>query len=125
METLGIKLLQRLSSSFAVLDGAPTVEYRDKLRELRRKVDPSLDALKELGRCTDQASAGANVSPTSRKRPKAQVRHIQIDPHPFDRMGIAVPMTEDEARAAYGDVLSQLRGILGVCISSLRLALRH
>ena len=90
------------------------VEHRNDLREFRKKVGVSLNVLNELGRYGDRTSVGANVSPTSRKRPKALSRRIQLDPHPFDCMGIAVPMTEDEVRAVYSDILSRLQSILGV-----------
>ena len=114
MEALGIKLLQRLSSSLISVEGVSTAEHRNELRELRRKVGLSLDVLKELGGYADRVSVGANVSPINRKKPKALARHIQLDPHPFDCMGIAVPMTEDEVRAVCSDILPQLQSILGV-----------
>ena len=125
-ESLGIKLLQRLSSSLISVEGVSTAEHRNELRELRRKVGFSLDVLKELGGYTDRVSVGANVSPISRKKPKALARHIQLDPHPFDCMGIAVPMTEDEVRAVCSDILPQLQSILGVRVSlSLWLVLEY
>ena len=117
MEALGIKLLQRLSCSLISVEGVSTTEHRNELRELRRKLGLSLNVLKELGGCADQVSAGANVPQIGRKRPKALVRHTQLDPHPFDCMGIAVPMTEDEVRAVRGDILPQLQSILGVRVS--------
>ena len=116
MEDLGIKLLQRLSSSLMSVEGVPT----------GRKVGLSLNVLKELGRWTDRAPAGPNVSPTARKRPKALARHAQLDPYPFDCMGIGVPMTEDEVRAVCGDILPELQSVLEVRISlPLRLGSKH
>jgi len=125
MEALVIKLLQRLSSSFTSVEGELTAGHRNELREFRRKVGLSLNVLKELGRYTDGASADTSVSPTSRKRPKARARHTQLDPHPFDCMGIAVPMAEGEARTICGDILPQLQNVLRVRIPSLQLVSRH
>ena len=126
MEDLGIKLLQRLSSSLMPVEGMSTAEHRNELREFRRKVGLSLNVLKELGGWTDRASVGPNVSPITRKRPKALARHTRLDPHPFDCMGIEVPMTEDEVRAVCGDILPQLQNVLEVRISlPLRLGSKH
>ena len=126
MEALGIKLLQRLSSSLMSIEGVSTTEHRNELRELRRKLGLSLNVLKELGGLADRASAGANVPPISRKRSKAPAKRIQLDPHPFDCMGIAVPMTEDEVHAVFEDILSRLQNILGVRVSPpLGLASKH
>jgi len=126
MEALGVKLLQRLSSSLMSVEGVTTTEYRQELRELRRKVGLYLDVLKELGGYVDRASDSPNVSPISRKRPKALARRAQLDPHPFDCMGIAVPVTEGEVRAVCGDILPQLQSILGVRVSlSLRPTSKH
>ena len=125
MEALAIKLLQRLSSSFTSVEGVLTAGHRDELREFPRKVELSLDVLKEFGKCTDGALAGVNVSPISRKRSKARARHIKLDPRPFDCMGIAVPTTEDEVCAIHGDILPQLQNILRVRVSSLRLVSRR
>ena len=113
-ESLGIKLLQRLSSSLIPVEGVSTAEHRNELREFRRKVDLSLNVLEELGGSVDRASVSPSTSPTSRKRPKALARRIQLDPHPFDCLGIAVPTTEDEVRAVRGDILPRLQRILGV-----------
>jgi len=121
MEALGVQLLQRLSSSLTSAEGVSTTEHRQELRESRRKVGLYLDVLKELGGYVDRTSVGENVSPISRKRPKAPARRTQLDPHPFDCMGIAVPVTEGEVRAACGDILPQLQSMLGVRTSlSLR-----
>ena len=126
MEDLGIKLLQRLSSSLMPVEGVSTATNRNELREFRRKVGLSLNVLKELGGWTDRTPAGPNISPIARKRPKPQARLTQLDPHPFDCMGIEVPMTEDEVRAVCGDVLPQLQSILEVRVSlPLRLSSKH
>jgi len=126
MEALAIKLLRRLSSSLTSANGVLTAGYRNELREFRKKVGLYLDVLKELGRYINGASTDANVSPISRKRSKARARHTQLDPHPFDCMGIAVPMTEDGARVICGDILAQLQNILRVRISPPpRLVSRH
>jgi len=125
VEDLGIKLLQRLSTSLMPVEGVSTAAHRNELREFRRKVGLSLNVLKELGRWADRIPA-PNVSPITRKRPKMLARHAQLDPHPFDCMGIDVPMTEDEVRALCGDILSQLQSVLGVRISlPFRLGLKH
>ena len=124
MEALGIKLLQRLSSSLTAVERVSTTDHRNELREFQRKVGLSLDVLKELGGCTDHASADTNVPPVSRKKSKARARHIQLNPHPFDCMRIAVPMTEGAVRAVCGDVLLQLQSILRVRIPSRWLSLR-
>ena len=126
MEAFGVKLLQRLSSSILPAERVVTAEQRNELRELRRKSDLSLDALKELDGCADRASADVNVSQTSRKRPKAQARNLQLDPYPFDCVGIPVPTTEREVRTACGDILLQLKGVFGVRVSlSLGLTLER
>ena len=117
MEALGIKLLQRLSSSLTSIEGVSTAEHRAEFRVFRRKVGLSLNVLKELGGCTDRASVDANVSPVGRKRSKTLARRTQLDPHPFDCMGIAVPTKEDEVHAVCGDILPQLQTILGVRVS--------
>jgi len=118
MDDLGVKLLQRLSSSLMPVEGVSTAERRNELREFRRKVGLSLNVLKELGGWTDRTPAGSNAPAIGRKRPKALVRHAQLDPHPFDCMGIEVPMTEDEVHAVCGGVLPQLQNILEVRIPS-------
>ena len=125
-EALGIKVLQQLSSSLVSVEEISTAEHRKELRAFRGKAGLSLNVLKEIGGCADRASVDVNVSPTSRKRPKLPARHVQLDPHPFDCMGITVPVTEDEVRAVSGNVLSQLQNILRVSVFiSLRLAPKH
>lgn len=114
MEALGIKLLQRLSSSLISVEGVLTAEQRNELREFRRKVGLFLNVLKELCGSVDRVSLGVSIPPIGRKKPKAPARHMQLDPHPFDCMEIEVPMTEDEAHAVRGDVLRQLQSILRV-----------
>ena len=126
MEAFGVKLLQRLSSSLLPAERVVTTEQRNELRELRRKTDLFLDALKELDGCADRTSVDVNMSPTNRKRPKVQARNLQLDPYPFDCVGIPVPTTEHEVRTACGDILLQLKGILGVRVSlSLGLTLER
>ena len=121
MGAFGIKLLQRISSSLLSVE-----EYRNELGDVRKKVDLSLDVLEELAKCADRVSAGANVSQISRKRPKVPARHIQLDPNPFDCMGIAVPVTEAEVRALFDDILPRLQSVLGVRIFlSLQLVLDY
>jgi hypothetical protein len=126
METIGVKLLQRLASSLMIVEGVSTAEHRNKLRKFGGGVGPSLGVLEELSRCADQFSIGAIGSPVGRKRPKAPARRIKLDPHPFDCAGIAVPMTDVEARALCDDILSQLHSVLRVRVSlPPRLVLSH
>ena len=126
MGALGVELLKRLSSSLTSVEGVSTAEHRNELREFRRKVGLSLNVLKELGGCTDQASVGANMPPISHTGSKAPSRRVQLDPDPFDSMGIAVPTTEDEVRAVCGDILPRLQSILGVRVPlSLWLASKY
>lgn len=126
MEAFGVKLLQQLSSSLMSVEAVSTAEHRNELRGLRGKVGLAFNVLTEIGGCAARASVDANVSPTSRKRPKLPTRHVKLDPNPFDCMGIAVPVTEDEVRAACGDILSQLQNVLRVRASlSLRLTSKH
>jgi len=117
MEALGIKLLQRLSSSLTSVEGISTAEHRNELREFRRKVGLSLNVLKELGGYANRTSVGTNVSTTDRKRAKAVARHPKLDPHPFDCMRIEVPMTEDQVHVVCGDILRLLQNALGVRVS--------
>ena len=117
METVGIKLLQQLSSSLIPTERVVTAELRSELKESRRKTGMFLNVLKELGKNLGQALADTNAPPTSRKRSKAPARHIHFDPHPFDCVRIAVPVTMDEARTVCGDVLSQLQNVLRVSIT--------
>ena len=116
MEAFAINLLRQLFSSLMLVERVVTAEQRKELRESRRKMELSLNALEELGRCTDRASADVDVSPTSRKKPKALARHSKLDPYPLDCMGLAVPTTEREVRVAYGDTLLRLQVVFGVRI---------
>lgn len=126
MEALGIKLIQRLSSSLLSIEAVSTAEHRNELRGFRRRAGLSLSVLKELVGCTGRTSVNASASSTSRKKLKAPARHIQVDPNPFDSMKIAVPVTEDEVRAVFVDILPQLQSILRVSVFlSIRPTPRH
>ena len=114
MEALGIKLLQQLSSSLMPVEEVATTERRNELREFRRKVGSSLDALKMLGGYMNRASIEINASSAGRKKPKASGRQLKLDPDAFDRMGMTAPTTEGEVRVVCGDILLRLKGILGV-----------
>jgi hypothetical protein len=116
MEALGIKLLQRLSSSLTRAEKVVTAEQSNELGEFRRKTSLSLNALKELDGCVDRAPASVNMSPTTRKKPKSLARKLQLDPYPFDCAGIPVPTTEHEVRTACGDILLRLKSVLGARI---------
>ena len=117
MDALWVKLLQRLSSSLMAVGGMVTVERCNELRGFRRKVVLSFGVLKELGGCTDLVLVDANVSTTNRKKQRVPARCLQLDPDPFDRMGIPVPATDHDARITYGEILHTLKGLLEVCIS--------
>jgi hypothetical protein len=126
MEASGIKLLQRLSSSLLSVEVVSTAEHRNELREFRRTAGLSLSVLKELAGCAGRASVDVSAPSVSRKKSKAPTRHIRLDPHPFDCMRIAVPVTEVEVRAVCVDILPQLQNILRVSVSpSLRPASRY
>lgn len=126
MESLSIKLLEQLSSSMMPVERALPAEQRNRLRELRRKMGLTLDVLTQLDGCVDQASVGANVLQTGRKKPKASARKLRLDPDPFYCAGIPVPTTEHEVQTAYGDIFLRLKGTLGVRVPlSLRLASKH
>ena len=114
-EALAIKLLQQLSSSLVPVEGVVSTEHRNELRGLRRVAALSSNALKELGGCTDGGAADANGPSASRKKLKESTKRLaQLDPHPFEYMGIAVPTTEREVRSVCSDILLQLQDILGV-----------
>lgn len=117
METLGVKLLQRLSSSLISVEGVSTLEHRNQLREFRKELGLSLNVLKELGRCADRTLVDAKVPPTNRKGPKGLARRTQLDPHPFDCMGVPVPTTYHKARVVCGEILPRLQNILRVRVS--------
>jgi hypothetical protein len=91
-----------------------TTEHRNELREFRRKVGSSLDALKMLGGYMNRASIEINASSAGRKKPKDLGRQLKLDPDAFDRMGMTVPTTEGEVRVVCGEILLRLKGILGV-----------
>jgi hypothetical protein len=125
MEAMGIKLLQRLSSSLMPVEEVATAKHRNELREFRRRVDSSLDVLKALGGYIERASVEANASSTTRKKSKAPGKQLKLDPQPFECMGITVPTTEREAHAVFSDILLQLQGILGVRLSLSPLSRIH
>ena len=123
METMGVRLLQRLSSSLQSAEVALTTQHRNEFREFRSKAGQSMAVLKELAKCADRGSADTNTPATGRKKSKAPAKHIRLDPHPFDCMRISVPVTDGEASVVRVDVLLQLQNVLRVSVSlSLRLA---
>jgi hypothetical protein len=91
MDATSINLLQRLSSSLRSVKYPSTTDVLPALRASRRKVELSFGVLRALEENDD------------------------IDPLPFDSMGIAVPTTSAEVRGVYVQVLSQLRSMLEVC----------
>lgn len=109
-EALGIRLLERLSSSLMPAERVLPAEQSNELREYGRKMGLSLDALKELDGYVD----GVNVFPTSRKRLKASARKSRPNTDAFHRAKIPVPTTVHEAHTARGDILLLLKGVLGV-----------
>ena len=116
LEALGIKLLRRLSSSLTSIEPISKAQHGKELRDFRKKMDLSLNVLTELSGCMGKASAGGNTAPVSPKRLKGRARRLSLNSDPFDRMQLATPATEDQARAMCSDILLQLQGILGVCI---------
>ena len=113
MDTIGMRLLQRFSSSLLFADYPTSADAPPNLRVFWRKVELSSSVLKNLENTTN-ASIGRNISPVSRKKGKGIVNNRRIDPLPFDSMGIAVPTTDTEVRDVYVEILSQLRSILEV-----------
>lgn len=124
-EALGIKLLQRLSSSLTSVEAVSNTQHRRELRDFRKKIALSLNALTELSGCAGKALAGADRSPVSPKRLKGRARRMSFNPAPFDCMQVATPGTEDQARAVCGDILFQLQDILEVRSLSPRSVLRY
>ena len=101
MEAFCIRLLKRLSYSLVSAEEVLAAEHRNELREIRKEVSLSLNVLKELGSCADRTSVGVNMSPVSRKKPKAPAKRI-------------------------GDILPRLQSILGVRVSPpLRLVSKY
>ena len=115
---MGMRLIQRFSSSVSSVKYPSTADVPLNLRASRRKVELSFDILKNLEENARGALTGGNVSPVSRKKGKTATSNRRIDPLPFDSMGIAVPTTDAEVRDVYVRVLSQLQRILEVCAYS-------
>ena len=114
VDTISMRLLQRLSSSLLFAEYPSVADAPPDLRVFWRKVELSFNVLKELDEHASGALTSGNISPTSRKRGKQTFKNRRIDPHPFDSLGIAVPTTDVEVRDAYTGVLAQLRSILEV-----------
>ena len=91
MDATSMHFLQRLSSSLRSVNYPSTADVLPTLRASRRKVELAFGVIKALEDNTD------------------------IDPLPFDSMGIAVPTTAVEVRGVYVQVLSRLRSVLEVC----------
>ena len=115
MNAIGMRLIQRFSSSLLSAKYPSAADVPPTLRASRRKVELSFDALNNLEENAKGALTGGNLSPVSRKRGKVVTSNRRIDPLPFDSMGIAVPTTDAEVRDVYVRVLSQLQRILEVC----------
>jgi len=115
MDTMSMKLLQRLSSSLLFAEYPSAANAPSDLRVFWRKVERSLNVLKELEENARSAFNSGNMSPVSRKKGKQAAKNRRIDPLPFDSMGISVPTTDAEVGEVYAGVLSQLQSILEVC----------
>ena len=114
--TLSMQLLQRFSSSLLSAEYPSPTDAPPNLSELLKKVALSLDALECLQYNAYDALTGRTTSPAARKKRKAAAQYRYIDPLPFNSIGIAVPTTDVEVRDACDRVLSQLQGILEVCV---------
>lgn len=125
LEALGIKLLQRLSSSLTSVEAISKAQHCKELRDFRKKIALCLNALTELSGCMGKASARADMSPVSPKRLKGRARRMSLNPDPFDCMQVATPATEDQARAMCSDILLQLQDVLGVRRSLPPFAFRY
>ena len=112
---IGMRLIQRFSSSLLSAKYPSTADVPTNLRASRRKVELSFDVLENLEENAKGALTGGNISPVSRKKGKAIASNRHIDPLPFDSMGIRVPTTDVEVRDVYVRVLLQLQHILEVC----------
>ena len=114
MNTMSMRVLQQFSSSLLAAEYPSTSDDTPNLRALRRKVDRSFNILKNLEENASIALTGENSSLVGRKKGKAITKIHNLDPFPFDSMGIATPITDTEVRDVYLKVLSQLRNILEV-----------
>jgi hypothetical protein len=115
MDTMGMRLLRRFSSSLLSTEYPSGADAPPNLSVSRRKVELLFNILKNLQENTESALAGGNVSPVSRKKIEMVANDRRIDPSPFDSMGINVPTTDAEVRDVYVVALSRLRSILEVC----------
>ena len=114
VDTMSMKLLQRLSSSLLFAEYPSAADAPPDLRVFWKKVELSFNALKELEEHLVTVPNSGSMSPTSYKRGKQAVKTRRIDPLPFDSMGIPVPMTDMEVRDTCIGILAQLQGILEV-----------
>lgn len=109
-----MQVLQQFSSSLLAAEYPSTSDETPNLRALRRKADLSFNVLKNLEENARGALTGENASLTGRKKGKAATNIRNLEPLPFDSMGIAVPNTDAEVRDVYLKVSLQLRGMLEV-----------
>lgn len=116
MDSLGMRLLQRISSSLLSAEHPSAAGALSKLHTFCRKVELSFDVLRVLEENFSSAFAEGNKSPVSRKKYKATTNDRRIDPFPFHSVGITIPTTDVEVRGACVVVLSQLKGILKVWV---------
>jgi hypothetical protein len=115
MDTMGMRLLRRFSTSLLSVEYPSVANTPSNLRVFQRKVELSFNILRDLQESADSALAAGNISPVSRKKGRAVANKRRIDPSSFDSMGITVPTTDAEVRDVHVMVLSQLRSILEVC----------
>jgi hypothetical protein len=113
MDTTGVHLLQRFSSSLTSAKYPSTAGVLPNLHASRRKVELCFDIVKVL---EENGLTRENKSPVGRGKGKA-VRGL--DPLPFDLMGVTIPTTAVELRDVYNRVLSQLQSVLEVCVFNL------
>lgn len=111
VDTISMKLLQRLSASLLFAEYPSAADSPPDLRAFWKKVESSFHLLKEL---EEHSNTSGNLSSISHRRSKHSAKNRRIDPLPFDSMGIAVPTTDVELHDTCIGVLAQLQGILEV-----------
>ena len=112
-ETASVQVLWRFSSSLTSTE-YPTPNVAPSLHESRKKVELSFRILTILEENAGRFLKKENAFPVIRKKGKADTTNPNIDPLPFDYMGITVPAGPTEANQASVQVLSQLQSILEV-----------
>ena len=114
-DTIGMRLLQRFSTSLLSVEYPSAADVPPNLRVFQRKVELSVDTLKHLQESTDSVLEDMNTSPVGRKKGKSVTENHRIDPLPFNYLGIAAPTTDMEVRDVCKKIFLQLRSMLEVC----------